>query len=255
MSKTTNPIFFLCVPVQIRLFGRGARLKAKIEGRRSSSRASHSCSQNPLSATPPSSSRTPLPGGLSGNRASGTHPRWDLNLQTRRASQPRKREEYAERRGVGPGRASRAQPFPLRGRNLRTWPGLLRETLELRLAHGPAGWRDARLGPSSLLPLDALRSRLRPQGGSLRVCALGKTGGADGVAFPTHRAAGKQKARARGSVWSRICALGGDRARSGVPAEGLHFPEGSGTSVPVLGVGASVERGRENCRPSVPSLR
>lgn len=84
-----------------------------------------------------------------------------------------------------------------------------------------------------------LRTRGGPgsgsRAGSPPGCALGGAGEADTVAFWTHRAAGRQKARARGSVWSRICALGGDRAGSGVPAEGLHFPEGSGTAVSVLG--------------------
>lgn len=103
--------------------------------------------------------------------------------------------------------------------------------------------RSAPLTRSSLTPGRAADPAPAPGLDSRPGCVLGGARGADTVAFRTHGAAGRQKARARGSVWSRICALGGHRAGSGVPAEGLHFPEDSGTLVPVLGAPAEQGEG------------
>lgn len=124
--------------------------------------------------------------------------------------QPRSPGSRSASPGVGPGRVRSPGPSPSpRGRNLKLPRG----------QGGGGGDLCAPPAPPSLTP-DAPRPRSR-------ITAGPPSGRADG-------AAGTQTARARSSG-SRTCALGGARVTSEVPAQGLHFPEGSAPPEPVIG--------------------
>lgn len=139
---------------------------------------------------------------------------------------------------MGPGGRQGLALFPLRPKPESPARAAAGGVRAARLTGG-----SRRLAPLTrfLLPTDSLRTSLRLQGWIPSGLRSGRGGGGGHRRLLDPPSCGRQKARARGSVWSRICALGDDRAGSGVLAEGLHFPEGSGTAVSVLG--ASAERG------------
>lgn len=163
------------------------------------------------------------------------------SLRTKLGTRP---EIAGRSAGEGGRGAGRVPPFLHRGRNLRAPPALLWEALE---SHGRRmGCGAPRFKPAFSYPRGALWTRLPPRGW---IPAGLRSGGADTVAFRTHGIARRQKARARGSVWSRICALGGDSARSGGPGGRTPLPRGLGDTAACPG-GVCRAR-RETCAFSV----